>query len=203
MKQMVGDVIETAKGISDFGMLTIAAAFFLVLSGLLMFGCFKWFRTIIDNVIKENSTCSVDIKNRLDDIADSVGSVAEGLRPETLLRIKAMAAIHFKYAIERVCRIIKRVREENNIINKEATSRKIRALLKNLHDERNQAFDCYTFKGRKLSEYTCNDWIEKVAVIVEGEIYHEAGPNNKRAYTNVLMAYDEIENNFLHRLNED
>lgn len=200
---MVDEVLGTAKGISDFGMMAIAAAFFLILSGVLMLSCFKWFRKIIDNMVQDNSICSSNIKNRLDDIADGMGSIIEGLRPETLLRIRETAAIHFKYAIERVCRLIKRIREENNIHNKEATARKIRALLKNIHDERDRAFDAYTYKGKKLSDYTCHEWIEKIAIVVENEIYHSEGPNNKRAYTNVLMAYDEIENEFLRRLSED
>ena len=94
------------------------------------------------------------------------------------------------------------MREENNIRDREATSRKIRTLLKNIHDERNRAFDSYTYKGRKLSEYTDEAWIERVAQTVEGEIYNEAGANNRRAYTNVRMAYDEIENDFMQRLDE-
>ena len=41
-----------------------------------------------------------------------------------------------------------------------------------------------------------------MAQVFEGEIYNEAGANNRRAYTNVRMAYDEIENDFMQRLDE-
>lgn len=199
---MVNEAIETARGITDLGMLAVAAGFFLVLSGTMMLGLFRWFRKIIDNTLRENTTCATDIRTRLDDIADGVGAIAEGLRPETRLRIRETAAIHFRCAVEQVCRLIKRVREENNIRDREATARKIRTLLKNIHDERNRAFDSYTYKGHKLSEYTDEAWIERVAQVVEGEIYNEAGANNRRAYTNVRMAYDEIENDFMQRLDE-
>ena len=199
---MVNEAIETARGITDLGMLAVAAGFFLVLSGTMMLGLFRWFRKIIDNTLRENTTCATDLRTRLDDLADGVGAISEGLRPETRLRIRETVAIHFRYAVERVCRLIKRVREENNIRNHEATARKIRTLLKNIHDERNRAFDSYTYKGHKLSEYTDEAWIERVAQVVEGEIYNEAGANNRRAYTNVRMAYDEIENDFMQRLDE-
>ena len=135
-------------------MLAVAAGFFLVLSGTMMLGLFRWFRKIIDNTLRENTACATDLRTRLDDLADGVGAISEGLRPETRLRIRETVAIHFRYAVERVCRLIKRVREENNIRDHEATARKIRTLLKNIHDERNRAFDSYTYKGRKLSEYT-------------------------------------------------
>ena len=199
---MTEEVLKTAQGIGDLGMLTVAAAFFVVLSGAMMLGMFRWFRKIIDNTLRGNSACTADIRSRLDDIADGVGTISEGLRPETRLRIKETVGIHFRYAVERVCRVIKRVREENNIDNRAATARKIRTLLKNIHDERNQALDCYTYKGRKLSDYTSEGWIERVAQVVEGEIYNEAGANNRRAFTNVSMAYGEIENDFMQRLDE-
>ena len=199
---MVNEAIETARGITDLGMLAVAAGFFLVLSGTMMLGLFRWFRKIIDNTLRENTACATDLRTRLDDIADGVGAIAEGLRPETRLRIRETAAIHFRCAVEQVCRVIKRVREENNIRDHEATACKIRTLLKNIHDERNRAFDSYTYKGHKLSEYTDEAWIERVAQTVEGEIYNEAGANNRRAYTNVRMAYDEIENDFMQRLDE-
>lgn len=172
---MVNEAIETARGITDLGMLAVAAGFFLVLSGTMMLGLFRWFRKIIDNTLRENTACATDLRTRLDDLADGVGAISEGLRPETRLRIRETVAIHFRYAVERVCRLIKRVREENNIRNHEATARKIRTLLKNIHDERNRAFDSYTYKGHKLSEYTDEGWIERVAQVVEGEIYNEAG----------------------------
>ena len=49
------DVVGVAKGISDFGMMAIAAAFFLILAAALMVSCFVWFKGIINGMIDRKS----------------------------------------------------------------------------------------------------------------------------------------------------
>ena len=127
--------------------------------------------------------------------------IAEGLIPETQLRIKNISGVFFDLSVERVCRIIKRVRQEKHIVDKEATRTKIRTLLTNLFEDRNSKLDTFTYRGKKLSEYSNLDWIEWVAQVVENEIYNEAGENNGRAYSNVCMVYEKIKLDFYHRLN--
>ena len=103
--------------------------------------------------------------------------------------------------MEEVCRLIKRIRDENHIADREATARKIRQQLHNIHEDRKSRFDPFTYHGKRISTYCNPDWIEQVAVIVESEIYHEQGANNGRAYTNVKMVYDDIKIDFYHRIN--
>lgn len=79
---------------------------------------------------------------------EQLTDISEGLRPETQLRIKNTSGIYFDFAVEKVCRIIKKVREENHIIDREATKAKIRTLLINLHEDRNSRFDYYTYRER-------------------------------------------------------
>lgn len=131
-----------------------------------------------------------------------MSEIAEGLVPETRLRIKSISNAFFDLSVERVCRLIKRVREENHIIDKEATRLKIRTLLTNLFEDRNSKMDNFTFRGKRLSTYTNREWISWVAEVIEGEIYSDAGPNNGRAYTNVMMVYDKIKLDFYHRLDK-
>lgn len=45
---MTEDVTTIARGISEFGMMAITAAFFLILSAGLMVACFKWFKATIN-----------------------------------------------------------------------------------------------------------------------------------------------------------
>lgn len=130
-----------------------------------------------------------------------MGRIAEGLRPETQLRIRNLTGFAFDLAVEQVCRLIKKVREENHIADREATVEKIRKSLTVMHNDRNSRFDTFTYGGSKLSAYTNPCWVEQVAKVVENEIYHEEGQNNGRAYTNVKLAYDDIKTDFYHRLN--
>ena len=128
--------------------------------------------------------------------------IAEGLQPETQLRVKTLSNLLFDLSVEKVCRIIKKIREENYIVDKENTIKKIRTLLTNIHEDRNSKLDCFTYHGNKLSDYTDRKWIDQVAKVVEAEIYNVEGPNNARAYTNIESVYANIRLEFYHNLNE-
>lgn len=198
----VQSATEIAKGISDYGMMAITTGFYLLLSAGMMIAIFKWFKSIINNLIASHNDSMNKLLEETRRQNNMLEGLSESLRPETQLRIRNLSGFAFDLSVEQVCRIIKKVREENHIANKEATSLKIRSLLQNIHEDRKSRFDTFTFKGEKLSAYCNPDWIEKVAKIVEGEIYHEDGPNNGRAYTNVKLAYDSIKTDFYHRLND-
>ena len=52
---MVQDGLDTARTIGDVGMMAVTAAFFLVLASMLMIACFRWFKSIINNMLDKNS----------------------------------------------------------------------------------------------------------------------------------------------------
>lgn len=196
----VDDLTTVARGIGDFGMLAIAAACFLLLSMGMMVACFRWFRSLVDGIIEQNRGAVEHLLQETRTQNDLLNDLAEGLRPETMLRIKTTTNCFFDLAVEKVCRMIRKIREENHIADREATAAKIRRMLTVLYEDRNSKFDCYMFRGRKLSEYTSRQWIEQVAAVIAGELYDTQGPNNGRAYTNVRTAYDKIKLDFYHRL---
>lgn len=198
---MVEDAVNVAKGISDFGMMAITAAFFLVLAAMLMVACFRWFKSIINSMIEDNKKVMSELLDETKRQNDQLTDISEGLQPETLLRIKNTSNTFFELSVEKVCRIIKKVREENHIVDREATRNKIRTLVSNLHDDRNSRFDCYTYRGKRLTSYTSPDWIDWVAEVIESEVYNDT-INNSRAFTNVTAVYDRIKLDFYHRLND-
>ena len=186
------DFTTIAKGISDWGMMAITAAFFLVLSAGLMTACFKWFKSIINGIINSTAKTMDDLLSETRAQNEMLADISEGLRSETLLRIKNTSGAYFDLSVEKVSRLIKKIREENHIIDRKATVVKIHNLVKNLHEDRNSRLDCYTYRGKKLSSYTNPDWIEWVAKVIEDEIYNENGTNNGRAYTNIQAVYENI-----------
>lgn len=197
----VQQVTEIARDISDYGIMIVICAFFLLLSGALMVVCFKWFKNIIEKMMSDYSDKLIHIQDTDNKIVEAMVDIAEGLIPETQLRIKNISNVYFDLAVEKVCRLIKRLREENHIDDREAEGKKIRTLLRNIHEDRNSKLDSFRFRGKPLSEYCNPDWVEQVAKVVEGELYNENGANNRRAYTNVKAAYDNIKLDFYHRLN--
>lgn len=203
----VNAALQTGKGISEFGMMAMTAGFFLVLSALMMIACFRWFMKVINDVMASQRDTNQSQKETMKQLLDEtrtqnerLNDISEGLIPETQMRIKTLSNIAFDLSVERVCRIIKKVRAENHIADRQATQNKIRVLLTNLHEDRNSKFDCFTYKGRKLSEYTNAAWVGRVSKVVEYEIYNESGENNGRAYTNVESAYANIRLEFYHNL---
>jgi hypothetical protein len=192
-------IVEVAKGISDYGALAVMGAAFIIISVITQWSIFRWFKTIVDNMLK-NTSCTMDellieTKTQNEQLAD----IAEGLRSKTLLEIKDITKTCFDLAIERVCRIIRKVKEENNISDVESTKAKINSLLTNLHEDRNSRFDNHTFHGRPLSSYTSREWIDWVQEVVEKEVYNKK-QNDNRARTNVSTVYDRIKLDLYHRL---
>ena len=207
--EVVNAALQTGKGISDFGMMAITAGFFLVLSALLMVACFRWFMNMVNQLMTSQKEINQDYKDTMRQLLEETRAqnerlnvLSESLMPETQLRIKTLSNVFFDLSVEKVCRIIKKVREENHISDKEATARKIRTLLTNIHEDRNSKLDCFSYRGNRLSEYTEKKWIEQVAKAVEAEIYNENGANNGRAYTSVESVYANIRLEFYHNLNE-
>ena len=197
----VQHVTEVAKGISDLGLMAVTAAFFLLLSAAMMIAIFRWFKNIINDMIQEQKNGMKDLTEETRKQNDMLQDISEGLRTETQLHIRNLTGFAFDLTVEQVCRLIKRVRKENHIIDHEATAEKIRKSLKVIHEDRNSRFDPFTYHGKPLSDFCAPEWVEDVAKVVESEIYNEDGENNARAYTNVKLAYDNIKTDFYQRIN--
>ncbi|WP_418702374.1 hypothetical protein [Bacteroides sp.] len=195
------EALQVAKGISDYGIMIIICAVFLILASGLMIACFRWFRTVITNIMTDYSAQLKTLQETATRNGEAMIDIAEGLIPETQMRVKTISGAFFDMSVEKVCRLIKRIREENHIANEEATKTKIRTLLHNMYEDRNSRFDYFRYRGKKLSEYCNPEWVEWVSKVIEGEIYNEAGINNDRAYTNVKVVYDNIKLDFYHNLN--
>lgn len=196
----VQQVTEIAKGISDYGLMAVTAVFFLLLSAAMMIAIFRWFKSMINRML-EQQECLRQLLDILQDNNAAIKNLAERLEPETQMRIRNLTGFAFDLTVEQVCRLIKRVRKENHIIDHEATAEKIRKSLKVIHEDRNSRFDPFTYHGKPLSDFCAPEWVEDVAKVVESEIYNADGENNARAYTNVKLAYDNIKTEFYQRLN--
>lgn len=197
--EQIGEVTEVAKSIGDYGAMIVICAAFIVLSMAMWIAIFKWFKSIINSVIKDNAKMMTDLLETTNAQNELLNDIADGMRPTTLLQIKSISNTCFDLSVERVCRLIKKVREENHIVDREATRAKIRILLCNLHEDRNSRFDNTRYRGKTLTQYTSPDWIDWVAQVVENEVYAET-VNNRRAFTNVEAVYSKIRLDFYHRV---
>lgn len=194
--QIVNSAIDTGKAIGDVGMMAITAGFFLILSGVLMVVCFKWFIRLINSMMEDQKRTMEELLKETRNQNSKLAELSECLAPENQLKTKIISNAFFDLGVEKVCKVIKRVRTENHIIDREATTAKVYKLIKNLHEDRNSKLDSFTYLGRPLSSYTNDGWVDKVVEVVLGEIYNENGVNDERANTNVIAVYDQIKLDF-------
>lgn len=192
-------IISTAQGIVDYGALAIMGGAFIVISVIGQWSIFKWFKKIIDNVIQTQSCTMDELLAETQRQNEQLADIAEGLRAKTLMEIKDISKTCFDLSIEQVCKIIKRVKEENNIKDNQGTRAKVRMLLENLHEDRNSRFDHHLYHGKPMSSYTSKEWIDWVEEVVLREVYAEH-QNSGRAHTNVSAVYGKIKLDFYHRL---
>ena len=89
---MEGEVIEgalkTAQGISEFGLMVIICAFFVVMAALMMIFMFRWTINTINDVMRTNKEMLTRLDAQMQENNKIMQSIAEGLRPETDNRIK-------------------------------------------------------------------------------------------------------------------
>ena len=197
----LAQITEISRGVNDYGMLAVTSAFYLVLTAIMMVTLFKWFKSIINQILDQNRKGMKEVLSETRKQNDLLQDLAEGLRTETQLRLRNISSFAFDLSVEQVCRLIKQVREENNLEHREATKAKIHKRIRNIHEDRNSRFDPFTFHGKGISRYCNPEWIDKVSSVVEGEIYNEKEPDDSRAYAAIKAAYDEIKIDFYHRLN--
>ena len=196
------NVTEVAKGISDYGMMAVTAAIYLLLSAAMMIAIFKWFKTIINRILGQQTESMKQLAEIQSENNRMLKFMSDGLKTETMLRIRNLTGFAFDLSVEQVCRLVKRIRKENHIADRQTTATKIRKCLQVIHDDRNSRFDPFTYGGKPLSDYCSKKWVEDVAKVIESELYHEDGENNARAYTNIKLAYDNIKTDFYQRLND-
>ena len=197
---VVNSALEAGRSVSDFGMMAVTAGFFLVLSAILMVTCFRWFMKVINDMMVEHKKTMGLLLEETRQQNLMLSEISEGLAPENQLKVKTISNLFFDLAVEKVCRVIKRVRTENHIADKDATKVKVIKLLRNIHDDRNSKLDSFTYMGHPLSFYTNPGWVQQIAEVVLAEVYNEHGENNGRAYTNVDAAYAKIRLEFYNNM---
>lgn len=207
---MVEDTLNVAKGISDYGITIIICAVFLVLSSGLMIACFRWFKSLINGMLKENKRILEHQQEKWEELLgetrkqnEILEDLREGHIQETQARIRTLASFAFDLAAEQACHLIKRTKDENHIADKKATHSKIVKLVTLSHKNRAARFSAFIYRGKPLSQYFSDNWITKVISAVEEAVYNGEEQISARTYTNLKLLYDEIKTEFFHNLKLD
>lgn len=193
----VGGVISLAEAISDYGISIMMNAIFLTVI-LFVLG---WFKKLINKTLDANTTQMSELIETTRAQTVLLDDIAGGLRPRTLMQIRDIYNIYFSYAVEQMCLIVKRMRKENHLADKKATSEKVKLLLDNIHNERNAHFENHTYRGRTLKDYTNDEWRDWAYTAVMKEIYRKTD-NEDSLRSNIKALYNKIKYDFDERLNK-
>lgn len=196
----VQQVTEIAKGISDYGLMAVTAAFFLLLSAMMMIAIFRWFKSMINRMLEQQEY----LRQLLDILQDNnaaIKNLAERLEPETQMRIRNLTGFAFDLTVEQVCRLIKRVRKETTSSTMRQRQRRYESLSKSFMKTETAALTRSRITGSHCLTSAPLNGLKTWQRSFESEIYNADGENNARAYTNVKLAYDNIKTEFYQRLN--
>lgn len=197
----VDATLKTAEGVSNYGIMIMICALFLMITGAMWFFVFKWFKHLIEGIVTRQEATMQTLLNETKQQNIVLADINEGLRPISQIQISSICSNFFDLDCEKLCRLIKVIRNENNIEDREVTHKKIETRVGAIFKNRSIEYSNFTLRGRRLSDYMKLEWVKKFVDIVENEIYSPTGENNARAYANVKTGIDEIKAEFTLMIN--
>lgn len=200
METAIPQAIGVATGISEVGLLVTVAGFYLVITAIMMIVFIRWFVRLVNKIF---DTQQVTLENILQaqKMQDSkISQLKEALTGEILNQVRAFSNYAFDYNMHQVSVSIGQIKDDNNLENRDAVEKKVRAILGNLYNRRNSNFDFFTYNGRKLSYYTNPEWEDIVFkycvdAIYDGEPYHRT-----RHLDGLDIIYERIKIEFFNNL---
>lgn len=197
----VDATLKVAEGISNYGVTIVICALFLIITGAMWFFIFKWFKKLIESIVTRQEDTINKLLSETKNQNNVLSDISEGLKPISQMQISSICNNFFDLDCEKLCRLVKTIRSENNIDDKEATQKKIKTRVGAIFKKRSIEYSNFTLRGKRLSDYMNEEWIEKFVSIIENEIYSPTGENNTRAYANIKTGIDEIKAEFTQKLN--
>jgi hypothetical protein len=194
-----GGAISVAKGISEFGMMAIMSAFYLVITGIIMLFFVKWFVKVINGIIDRQDKMLNDIIAVQRDILSIVESIREGFRDETFHQAKQYGKALLDDNKYMLFFDLLRIREENNLENREEVAKKVHSVVENMYEARNSLFGLFSYNGKKLFHYTNIEWVGKVEQTCMNILY-DKNFSYKKVINDLTLVYREILNEFYKRL---
>ncbi|MDD4030121.1 MAG: hypothetical protein PHE07_01650 [Bacteroidales bacterium] len=189
----IEQVLKVSEAISQFGILIVIAAVFLVTVFILLITVIaRYLKMTGDSVKSQNENMQILIIETREQKA-VMESIAEGLTDKTDTQHKVILKCMIDADIERTMRLLRNIRKENNIHDIPAVTEKVHRLIKNLSNKRYEDLSNFSYRGRNLGILLEEGWQSRIAEVVLRELTLDE--NNGRAYTNVTTTYEDILNN--------
>lgn len=82
--------MEVAQNIHEYGIAVVICSLFVVLSAALMITCFRWFKSIIEQIMSNYSVQLSKLYEASNRNGEVLVDIAEGLVSETILKLRLL-----------------------------------------------------------------------------------------------------------------
>jgi hypothetical protein len=194
------EATAVAKGVSDFGMVVVAAGFYLTITAVMMIVILKWFVKLVNGIINSQQAALKEILVLQKSQDAKIGQIKEAVTSEEFNKIRVMSDYAFDFNMFQVLLSIADIKERNNLKNRTRVEKDLHQVLNNLYERRNSDFDTFTYNGKKLSQYANHDWAERLYDLCIDAIYD--GKDYQRAHYlgKLKQFYETVKIEFLDNL---
>jgi hypothetical protein len=192
--------INVSKSVSEFGVLVVTAAAFVIAAIGLQAFFSKTTKKLINDIITTQQTMLKEILELLRGQNAGIGELKEALTGEILNQIRIVSNYAFDYNKYQVLMAIAQIKEGNNLENIQTVERKLKMILNNLYNKRNSDFDAFAYNGKKLSYYTNPEWSEHIYKFCIDAIYDGNAYNRDKYLHNLNIFYEEVKIEFFDNL---
>ena len=216
--QTIPQGLDVAKGIGDYGMMAISAAFMLVFAAVILIAGIsilkKFFADASNNFaelpealskieanIQETISHYQEISDTNQEIRDYLRTLAEATATQHIGVLKLIVNENFNLSEQRVVAEILRIKEVNHIQdNRKMIECKVKRIVTNLYDKRVSYFHNFCYQGKFIDAFIGDTYIDRVLKVMMSEIYSDH--TTTLIMDNVKNLYDELRNDYFKRMLE-
>lgn len=174
----VEPVIETARAISEYGVLVVIAAFMLV--G--MFFLFKHFLSMFEEMLNKVSSTYASVETPME-------------------QIRVLQSVTFDLSKYVLMDHLERIYFEDHLEDEETVKQKVYDVCYTMFQDRKSKFDNFKYHGYSLADFCDQKWISKMQEIGVRHLYLQKDEFDlKQAFAAIDLAYNQIKIEFYNNL---
>jgi hypothetical protein len=169
----MSDVLDTAHGISELGILIMISAVYIVITISLLGLFVKLFVNIVTKMLNQFQSKMDELLEETKGQTDKLELVSIGLRDESESRLRNLISMSLNDMCFDLVKSLCRIKSENHIDNKEATQLKIDRVIDTAFNSAKSKLSNYRYNRNTASEYLNPMWKEEIKELMIQNLYGE------------------------------
>lgn len=174
----VTPALNTAKAISEYGVLVVIAAFMLIA----MFLLFRHFLKMFEEMFNKVSSSYASVETPME-------------------QIRVLQSVMFDLAKYNLMDHLERIFYEDYLEDRNTVEQKVQDVCITMFQDRKSKFDNFKYHGCSLSDFCDKSWVNKMKEIGMRHLYLQEGQFDiKQAFAAIDLAYNQIKIEFYNNL---